>query len=64
MKESDEAGRISRLCAALARITASLDPETVLHEIVEGARALTSARYSMITTVDESGGPRSSSHRG
>ena len=58
MKRSDEAGRISRLCAALARITASLDPETVLREIVEGARALTSARYGSITTVDESGGPQ------
>ena len=34
MKRSDEAGRISRLCAALGRITASLDPETVLREIV------------------------------
>ena len=58
MKGSNETGRISRLCAALGRITASLDPETVLREIVEGARALTSARYGSITTVDESGGPQ------
>ena len=58
MDGSGEAGRISRLCAALGRITASLEPETVLTEVVEGARALTGARYAMITTVDESGGPR------
>ena len=58
MKGNDESGRISRLCAALARITASLEPETVLTDIVEGARALIGARYSMITTVDESGGLR------
>ncbi|MYD92249.1 MAG: hypothetical protein F4Y02_00860, partial [Chloroflexi bacterium] len=58
MKERDEAGRISRLCAALGRIASSLDPETVLREVVEGARALTSARNGVITTVDASGGPR------
>ena len=58
MDGSEEAGRISRLCAALGRISASLEPGTVLTEVVEGARALTGARYSMITTVDESGGPR------
>ncbi len=39
MNGSDEAGRISRLFAALGRITASLEPETVLTEVVEGARA-------------------------
>lgn len=50
MNGSDEAGHISRLCAALARTTTSLDPETVLTEVVDGAR--------VITTVDESGGPR------
>ena len=58
MKGSDEAGRISRLCAALVRITASLDLETVLREVVEGARALTNTRYAAITTVDASGGPQ------
>ncbi len=58
MDGSEEAGRISRLCAALGRITASLEPETVLTEVVEGARALTGARLGIITTVDESGGPR------
>ena len=35
-----------------------LEPETVLKEVVEGARALTGARYGVIITVDESGGPR------
>ena len=58
MNGNDEAGRISRLCAALVRITGSLDPGTVLREVVEGARALTDTRYAAITTVDESGGPR------
>ena len=58
MNGSDEAGRISRLCATLARTTTSMDPETVLTEVVDGARALTGARYGVIITVDESGGPR------
>ena len=34
-------GRISRLSAAILRINASLDLDTVLHEVVESARALT-----------------------
>ena len=58
MKKSDETGRISGLFGALARIASSLDPETVLREVVESARALTSARCGVITTVDESGEPR------
>ena len=58
MKESCEAGRISRLCAALALITASLDLEILLRETVEGARVITCARDGVITTVDESRGPR------
>ena len=49
--------RISRLSAAILRISASLDPATVLREVVESARALTGARYGIITTVDESGRP-------
>lgn len=44
MKGNDDAGRISRLCAAFVRIAARLDPETVLHEVADGARALTRAR--------------------
>ena len=47
--------RISRLTAASLRISASLDVDTVLREIVEGAKALTGAKYGMITTVDDSG---------
>ena len=50
--------RIARLSAAVLRISASLDLDTVLHEIVESARALTGARYGCITTVDESGEAR------
>ncbi len=47
--------RISRLSAAVLRISASLDVDAVLHEIVESARALTGARYGCITTIDEDG---------
>ena len=48
-------GRISALTAAILRISASLDVETVLQEIAEAARALTGARYAVITTIDASG---------
>ena len=47
--------RISRLCAAILRISTSLDLDTVLHEVVDSARSLTSARYGVITIFDESG---------
>ena len=47
--------RISTLSAAILRISASLDLDTVLREVVDSARALTGARYGMITTVDERG---------
>ena len=47
--------RMSRLSAAILRISASLDLDTVLREIVESARALTGARVGVIATVDESG---------
>ena len=50
--------RISRLSAAVLRISDSLDLDTVLHEIVESARALTGARYGCITTIDENGEAR------
>ena len=49
--------KISGLGAAILRISASLDPVTVLREVLESARALTDARYGIITTVDESGHP-------
>ena len=46
--------RVSKLCGAILRINASLDLNTVLHEIVDSARALTGARYGVITTIDDS----------
>jgi len=50
--------RVSRLSAAALRVSASLDLDTVLHEVVEGARDLTRARYGLITTVDDAGRPQ------
>ena len=50
--------RISRLGAAILRIIASLDVDTVLCEVVDSARALTGARNGVITTVDEAGRPQ------
>ena len=50
--------RISNLCAAILRINASLDLETVLREIVDSARALTGARYGLIVTIDAAGKPQ------
>ena len=61
-REDEQPGRIevleerfSRLSAAVLRISASLDLDTVLQEVVDSARALTGARYGIITTVDEAG---------
>ena len=47
--------RISRLSAAILRISASLDVATVLREAVEGACALTGTRSGAVATVDERG---------
>ena len=63
MKETDEAGqeiealreRISALSTAILRISASLDLNTVLQEVVDSARTLTGARYGLIATTDEAG---------
>ena len=49
--------RISKLSAAVLRISASLDLETVLREIVDSARELTGAPFGLITTVDDAGQP-------
>ena len=49
--------RIHALSAAILRISENLDLETVLHEVLEGARALTGARYGVISTVDSDGQP-------
>ena len=53
-------GQVSPLAAALLRISASLDLETVLREVVESARALTGSRYGYIATIDEKGEPQNS----
>jgi len=52
------ARRVSELSRAAVRISASLDPDAVLQEVVDSARSLTGARYGLITTVDEAGRPR------
>jgi len=49
--------RISTLSAAVLRMSAGLDLDTVLQEAVDGARALTGAGCGVITTLDESGRP-------
>ncbi len=51
-------GRASTLAAALRRINATLDLDTVLGEVLAGARALTGARKGVIVVLDENGGPR------
>ena len=48
-------GRISALDAASLRVGSSLDLDTVLREIAESARALTAARYAVITTIGDEG---------
>ena len=57
LKRENEAlrERISRLTEAGLRINASLDHATVLHEVVETARALTGAGYGVIVTIDGDG---------
>ena len=49
--------RNSGLIAAILRISASRDVDTVLQEVVDSARALTGARYGVIATIDEAGRP-------
>ena len=48
--------RMATLNAAILRISASLDVDTVLREVVEAARGLTGARLGIATTIDEAGG--------
>ena len=63
MKSADELmrenetlrNRIASLSGAVLRISASLDVDTVLKEIADNARALTGARYAMITVFDDAG---------
>ncbi|MDE2667744.1 MAG: response regulator [Acidobacteriota bacterium] len=47
--------RVSRLSAAVLRISVSLDLDTVLQEVVDSGCALTGAQYGVITTGDEAG---------
>ena len=47
--------RFSRLSGASLRINESLDFYTVLQEVVDSARALTTSRYAAITVLDEAG---------
>lgn len=49
--------RIPTLIAAILGVSETLNLETVLREVVEGARALTGACYGAITAVDASGHP-------
>ena len=58
IREEVPEARHSGLASAMLRISASLDLETVLNEVVESARALTGARYGAIATIDEAGAPR------
>ena len=50
--------RDTTLTAAILRIGASLDLDTVLKDVVESARELTGATYGVIATVDGLGRPR------
>ena len=50
---SELEGRLSRLSEAGLRINESLDFDTVLQEVVDSARALTSSRYGAITIPGE-----------
>ena len=50
-------GRTATLVAALRRINATLDLDTVLGEVLEGARALTGAGKGVIVVLDDDGGP-------
>ena len=47
--------RLSRLTAAILRVTSSLGLDTVLQEVVDSACTLTGARYGVMATVDEAG---------
>ena len=49
--------RTSRLSEAVRQLNASLDLDTVLHEVVASARALTGARFAVIATIGEAGEP-------
>lgn len=58
MTHGSDRERLSELSAAILRMSASLEVESVLQETVDGACLLTDARHGVITTVDDSGQPR------
>ena len=47
--------RLSRLGEASLRINESLDVDTALQAVMDGARSLTNAPYAVIVTLDDSG---------
>ena len=47
--------RVARLSRVSLRVTESLDLDTVLQEVVDGARSLTGARYGAVGVFDDSG---------
>ena len=47
--------RLSRISRASLRINESLDVETALQGVLDGARSVTGAAYALITTLDDSG---------
>ena len=49
--------RLSRLSEASLSINESLDFDTVLQKVLNSARSLTGARYGVVATKDEQGGP-------
>lgn len=49
--------RFARLSDAVQRIGFSLDPHTVLQEVIEGAIAVTGSVHGVVTRIDESGRP-------
>ena len=51
----DPGDRLTRLSEASLRINESLDFDEVLQQVVDGARALTGARYGVITTMGRCG---------
>ena len=56
MQETDAPReRLSRLSEASLRINASLDVDTALRAVMDGARSLTQAPMSLIATLDASG---------
>ena len=50
--------RIATLNAAILRINASLDLDTVIDKVMESARALTGARWGALVSIDEAGAPQ------